>query len=321
MAEFVNSNSIDELDETLFSFTELTGNTFPFPKIIHLVWFSPNGDPVPDKWKESPETWSRLHPGWKIVIWNETLARELIEKYEPDFLETYDKFPYLIQRCDAIRPAFLKRYGGIYSDLDMVPNENIEKYFEPEQGGVICDLYFVTHSNLSFLYNNCIMASAKGHPIWDKAFIEMKKPAPMWAIGKHYTVMATTGPVMITNLIHNYDGLIVRLPWKKFNPEDTPESDDFKPQNAAIRNLEGGSWHSWDSIVLGFVRKYWDLLIFILIFLVVVAIIIFLGYKRNYNICRTEWELPGRTGILPESSCSLSSTPAAPYIAEIIKTW
>ena len=318
MAELVTAASIEELDSLLLDTQELQVG-FPFPKIIHLVWFSPDNSPIPEKWTESPKAWQELHPGWKIVIWNLNMARELISLQEPDFLPTYDRFPYLIQRCDAIRPAFLKRYGGFYIDLDMVPNENIEKYFDPAQGGIAGDLYFVTHANMSFLYNNCIMASKAKHPFWDLTFEEMKKPAPGWAIGKHYTVMATTGPVMISNAIHEYDGAIIRLPWKKFNPEDTPASDKFDPKKAAIRNLQGGSWHAWDSLVLGFVRKYWDLIILILVVLIVIAIIIFLYYRRSYNTCRTEWELPARAGILPDSSCELNSSPATPYIAASLK--
>jgi len=36
------------------------------------------------------------------------------------FLETFDAYPYPIQRADAIRYFVLHHYGGIYIDLDDV---------------------------------------------------------------------------------------------------------------------------------------------------------------------------------------------------------
>jgi mannosyltransferase OCH1-like enzyme len=38
----------------------------------------------------------------------------------PWFLETFDGYPYPIQRADAIRYFVLHHFGGIYIDLDDV---------------------------------------------------------------------------------------------------------------------------------------------------------------------------------------------------------
>lgn len=38
----------------------------------------------------------------------------------PWFLETFDSYPYPIQRADAIRYFVLHHFGGIYIDLDDV---------------------------------------------------------------------------------------------------------------------------------------------------------------------------------------------------------
>ena len=40
----------------------------------------------------------------------------------PWFLETFDGYPYPIQRADAIRYFVLHHFGGIYIDLDDVCN-------------------------------------------------------------------------------------------------------------------------------------------------------------------------------------------------------
>ena len=43
----------------------------------------------------------------------------IVARY-PWFLETYDGYPYPIQRADSIRYFVLHHFGGIYIDLDDV---------------------------------------------------------------------------------------------------------------------------------------------------------------------------------------------------------
>jgi len=41
-------------------------------------------------------------------------------KEYPWFLETFDSYPYNIERADVIRYFALYHFGGIYLDLDLV---------------------------------------------------------------------------------------------------------------------------------------------------------------------------------------------------------
>jgi mannosyltransferase OCH1-like enzyme len=58
----------------------------------------------------------QLHP----QLWTDELSMEFIAREYPWFLETFQNYPYPIQRADAIRYFVLAHYGGIYIDLDDV---------------------------------------------------------------------------------------------------------------------------------------------------------------------------------------------------------
>ena len=57
-------------------------------------------------------------------LWTDKKAREFIADEYPWFLETFDGYPYPIQRADAIRYFVLHHFGGIYIDLDDVRSDN-----------------------------------------------------------------------------------------------------------------------------------------------------------------------------------------------------
>ena len=47
-------------------------------------------------------------------------VHQLITHRYPWFLETWDNYPFNIERADAIRYFVLAHYGGVYIDLDDV---------------------------------------------------------------------------------------------------------------------------------------------------------------------------------------------------------
>jgi mannosyltransferase OCH1-like enzyme len=120
------------------------------PKIIHQTYIN---ESIPDMWKEPQQTCVDLHPDYEYKVrcrlrgirqstdmpqlWTDKKAREFIaneyatphrlQEHQaltllryPWFLETFDGYPYPIQRADAIRYFVLHHFGGIYIDLDDV---------------------------------------------------------------------------------------------------------------------------------------------------------------------------------------------------------
>jgi mannosyltransferase OCH1-like enzyme len=267
---------MDELDQLTKS---LNNSQFPFPKIIHQIWINDNPN-IPDKWKIGPEEWKRLHPDWLYILWDKKLCDELITKYENDFYPYYKNYPYEIQRIDSVRYCILKRYGGLYCDLDMYPKKNIEDEFK-----VLGDCYFVTSANMKSSYTNSFFGGKSSSPIWSRLIEACKDKKKWYYMGKHLTVMSTTGPTMLTKVIRNYNGIVCTLPNVKFNSQGIEKIGSKQDDDSIIRILEGGSWHSFDSKIGGFVYQNWIFMTFIIIMLLILIIYLIFRYYKKCNIC------------------------------------
>jgi hypothetical protein len=87
------------------------------PKIIHQTYIN---ESLPEHWKGPQQSCLDLHPDYEYKLWTDKKSREFIAAEYPWFLETFDGYPYPIQRADAIRYFVLHHFGGIYIDLDDV---------------------------------------------------------------------------------------------------------------------------------------------------------------------------------------------------------
>jgi mannosyltransferase OCH1-like enzyme len=281
MAYVSQSLTIEDLDLEIARLQ--SDPSFPIPKIIHQVWVNSNPE-VPDIWKASPREWQKLHPGWMYILWSEDLCRNFVKKYEPEFLGRYDTYPYAIQRIDAIRYCFLKHYGGLYVDLDLVPLENVESHLMDS-----CDTYFVNSANISSSYTNSVMASKPKSLIWDEVLNAAKKSDHWWAWGKHFTVMTTTGPMMLTNVIKDHSRTICRLPWVRFNPDGVDDIGSISSGKSGtiLKNLEGGSWHDLDTLFYNFIFKNRQVLILIMFIILLVIIYYMYMYWKRCQQCQS----------------------------------
>ena len=91
------------------------------PKIIHFMWLDKKNPYVrgfPDKYRTYLSGWVRMNPDWKVVVWN----YEDIESEFPEYMDTFNKIPEWISKCDFARFLVVMKYGGVYIDMDFVPN-------------------------------------------------------------------------------------------------------------------------------------------------------------------------------------------------------
>tara|TARA_R100000388_G_C7238278_1_gene159401 strand:+ start:881 stop:1501 length:621 start_codon:yes stop_codon:yes gene_type:complete len=58
---------------------------------------------------------------YDYVLWDKNMCNNLIKKY-PDYQELYESVKYKIMKVDIIRFLILNEYGGLYLDMDIVPN-------------------------------------------------------------------------------------------------------------------------------------------------------------------------------------------------------
>lgn len=259
----------------------VTYTTNNIPKIIHQTW---KNDRIPDNWKISNEKWREFHPDWKYMLWTDDLITEYMHEKHPEFLSIYKKYPYNIQRADAMRYFILYDYGGVYSDLDMYPLENIEKYIED----VRASSFFIFSAN-SACFTNSFMISQKGAPIWLEVQKKLREKVPWYAFGKHLHVMLSTGPLMLDWVLRNSNESYSVLPRLKFNPYAETEIGTDKP-GTVIKSLMGKSWHSFDSTVYDVINgnKVFFITLGIAIIFLVIGLAIYLTityYRLRHMKC------------------------------------
>ena len=83
------------------------------PKIIHTFWFSK--EELPQKYKECLETWKKYASDFEIKIWN-------LDSYMAEnclFFDQAIEDKNWAFASDYARADVLRRYGGVYMDLDV----------------------------------------------------------------------------------------------------------------------------------------------------------------------------------------------------------
>lgn len=267
------------------------------PRIIHQIMhdFKADYPPieksevlVPEKWKESPEKWKSLHPLWTYMLWGGFESRELIRLHYSWFLTIYDNYKFPIQRVDAIRYFILHRHGGIYTDLDLYPTVPIDRYISGTD-----EAYFI-YGPMSAA--NSFIASTKGAIIWHRVFTALANvELPWWTrLTKHFTVMLSTGPMLLDSVIRGYNGTTGRLPPGFMNHE--LNCDVLENGRPILVALEGMSWCGPDTYLFNFFFNNAKALSFIGIFLIIfiiVLVVVFMSrsikFKKLLDICSNKY--------------------------------
>ncbi len=121
------------------------------PRIIHGIWFS--GDPMPELYLKCLESWKKYSQGYEIKIWN-------LETYKPDhclFFEQAIEHRNWSFASDYARADILRRYGGIYMDLDV-------EMLRPIDNLLYNDAY-MSFESLDRIECGSGMGAKPGHPI------------------------------------------------------------------------------------------------------------------------------------------------------------
>ena len=242
------------------------------PKLILQTW---KDTTIPDKWKVSPKSIKKYMPDWEYVLMTDKDNRKFIKKHFRDFLPYYDNFPYNIQRADAIRYAWLYINGGIYMDLDFEVLHPLDEMFTSG-----AEVYLVSSGNIGSYITNSFMASKPGCKLWLEMIEAMKKPLSWYFLGKHMTVMNSSGPIMLTHVVKKSKVIYSMLPGKLMMPCSACKIN-CNTKDAYLKPLEGSSWISYDTKVYNFFMCKWrKILIAIgLVLLIVVLALIFYQYN------------------------------------------
>lgn len=90
------------------------------PKIIHYCWFG--NKPIPKDIKRYIDSWEKYLHGYQIICWNESNFDIEISDYTKKAYE-FKKFAFV---SDYARLYALKKYGGIYFDVDIQVVKNLD---------------------------------------------------------------------------------------------------------------------------------------------------------------------------------------------------
>lgn len=242
-----------------------SNNQVKIPKIIMQTWKTAE---VPERWKDSPLSIQQQMPDWKYVLMTDEMNRKFVYDHFPHFLKTYDNFPYPIQRADAIRYMWLYVNGGVYLDLDIVITRRLDSFFTSD-----APFYLVHSGNVGSYYTNALMASQAGCSFWLECLEEMKKPPQPYWIGRHFLVMNTTGPMMLTRVAGRTTYVFGHLPVKPLIPCSLCDLPCQRPSDAYAYAIPGSSWVTWDTVVYTFFFCHWKGVLMLLSVLVILVIV------------------------------------------------
>ncbi len=82
------------------------------PKIVHYCWFGKGA--MPELAVKCIESWHKFMPDWEYVLWSEDNFDISSYQYTQEAYEA-KKFAFV---SDVVRLEALKKYGGIYFDVD-----------------------------------------------------------------------------------------------------------------------------------------------------------------------------------------------------------
>ena len=242
-------------------------NKVKIPKLIMQTWIDTD---IPKKWKISPESIKEKMPDWEYVLMTDKDNRKFVKKHFPDFLPYYDNFPHAIQRADAIRYMWLYIKGGIYMDLDFEVLKPLDEFFTSGS-----DVYLVSSSNVGSYITNSFMAAKPGCELWLEVIEAMKKPLPFYYLGKHMTVMNSTGPILLTHVVKKSKIVYGVLPSKLILPCSVCNIK-CQSKGSYLRQLEGSSWITYDTKFYNFFMCNWRKLIFVIVLIGLLIFIILL---------------------------------------------
>ncbi|HEY0836552.1 MAG TPA: glycosyltransferase, partial [Azospirillum sp.] len=218
------------------------------PKILHQLWKDAN---VPERFVPFRRTWARLHPGWEHRLWTDADLHAFVAREFPGFLPVYEAYAEPIRRADAARYLILKRYGGLYADLDfeclkpvddLLAGRSLVIGLEPDSH---LALDKAAERRMTRILCPSLIASVPGHGFWDAVIDRLRHSRD------EPDVLDATGPFLLTRALEDCadPGSVTLLPAHLVYPAD--KADCWEGRLFDIRYWEritrdAYAVHHWD---------------------------------------------------------------------------
>ncbi|KAF7868785.1 uncharacterized protein EAF02_009521 [Botrytis sinoallii] len=214
------------------------------PKIIHQTYIN---ESIPERWKAGQQSCIELHDDYEYKLWTDEASRAFIATEYPWFLDTFDSYPFPIQRADSIRYFVLAHYGGIYIDLD----DGCKRRLDP-----LLSYPAWLRRTIPTGISNDAMGSVPQHPFFLRVIESLQAYNRNWGM-PYITVMYSTGPLFLSVL------------WIEYMRTVTDEAgrvrnllpDEYNKHAWSFFNIvKGNSWHGKDAQTIFWMGKHWFLL-------------------------------------------------------------
>ena len=162
--------------------------TNSIPKIIHQIWI---GSPLPDKYKKWCNSWKKINPDWKYILWNEDDILSI--------LTAEQKYIYLNSqnygvKSDYGRYVILEKFGGVYCDTDFECVKPLDE--------ISNSTTFFAGNIFSYRpqVNNAILGVVPHHPLFQLILQTINNPITS---NNAMSILESSGPIFLTTLINN----------------------------------------------------------------------------------------------------------------------
>ncbi len=179
-----------------------TDSCSPIPRLIHQTWKSRD---LPPEFQALQCSWIDRNPGFEYRFWTDEDIGRFIAEEHPALLPVFHGYADPIARIDLARYLILRRFGGVYADLDfeclrpidgLLEGRSFVVGLEPEEHGGLAK---AVERGLPRILCPSFLASVPGHPFWDHLLdrlVEARSCAD---------VLDATGPFLLTRAHADYE--------------------------------------------------------------------------------------------------------------------
>jgi len=240
--------------------TPLAEDQLTIPPIVHFIWFQNlyhdhlDVSMIPVAGSHAPGRCREYNPDFQLIMWNATMARQLIEDHYIWFLPTYDSYRYPIQHVDALKYFVLYHFGGVYMDMDIACRRRLNPLLP-------FPAWFPKAS--PFGVNNDLMASRARHPFF-KFMLKQLITRNKNLLFPYLTIFWGTSPRFTTDMMKRW---IFRGPSHDLGKHKSDLGADavfvlpeefYAEKYTSFGHSPGGTWYGKDvAVVLWLIDRPW----------------------------------------------------------------
>ena len=154
----LSSNNIESYSNISEKFESKETDNKKIPKVIHMTYIS--YEHIPQK------VWDNLKkfaPDYKIRFYSDEACKDFLKNnYDTEILDIWNNLKLGAHKADLFRYCCLYKLGGVYLDIKMKPEKNLNEIFDHNREGM---LYTCIGNNNSRIFQG-LLASYPKNPIF-----------------------------------------------------------------------------------------------------------------------------------------------------------